>query len=38
MSSNTQITHKANKRVPEPGIPTDAAIVVENFTKSYGSN
>jgi ABC-2 type transport system ATP-binding protein len=38
MSSNMQITHKANKRVPEPDIPTDAAIVVQNFTKSYGSN
>src|SRR2546421_4477226 len=38
MSANTQTTNKANKRVPEPGIPADAAIVVENFTKSYGSN
>ncbi len=38
MSSNTQITHKANNRMPETDIPTDAAIVVENFTKSYGSN
>ncbi len=38
MSSNTQTTRRANKRVPEPGIPADAAIVVENFTKSYGSN
>ena len=38
MSSNTQMTHQANKRVPERDIPTDAAIVVENFTKSYGSN
>jgi ABC-2 type transport system ATP-binding protein len=38
MSSNMQITHNANKRVPEPDIPTDAAIVVQNFTKSYGSN
>src|SRR5437588_5304896 len=38
MSANTQTTNKANKRVPEPGIPADAAIVVENFTKSYGLN
>ncbi len=38
MSANPQTTHKANKRVPEPGIPADAAIVVENFTKSYGLN
>src|SRR5256884_4127522 len=38
MSANTQTTNKANKRVPEPGIPADAAIIVENFTKSYGSN
>ena len=38
MSSNTQMTHKAHNRVPETGIPDDAAIVVENFTKSYGSN
>src|SRR5947209_18548331 len=38
MSSNTQITHKANYRRPEIGDPTDAAIVVENFTKSYGLN
>src|SRR5215471_9180798 len=38
MSSNIQMTHKANNRMPEPGIPADAAIVVENFTKSYGSN
>lgn len=38
MSSNTQTTFQANNRMPEPGIPTDAAIVVENFTKSYGSN
>src|SRR5205807_7573127 len=29
---------KANYRRPEIGDPTDAAIVVENFTKSYGSN
>src|SRR5947208_15572313 len=36
MSSNTQMTNKANKRVLEPGIPADEAIVVENFTKSYG--
>jgi len=38
MSSNTQMTHKAHNRVPETGIPDDAAIVVENFTKKYGSN
>src|SRR5438477_11324062 len=38
MSPNTQTTNKANKRVPEPGIPTNEAIIVENFTKSYGSN
>jgi ABC-2 type transport system ATP-binding protein len=38
MSSNMQITHKANKRAPERDISTDAAIVVENFTKSYGAN
>jgi ABC-2 type transport system ATP-binding protein len=38
MSSNIQITHKANNQMPETGNPTDAAIVVENFTKSYGSN
>ena len=38
MSSNTQMTHKAHNRVPETGIPDDAAIVIENFTKSYGSN
>jgi len=41
MSSNTQITHNAHNahnRMPETGIPNDAAIVVENFTKSYGSN
>ena len=38
MSSNTQTTNKANKRVLEPGIPADEAIVIENFTKSYGLN
>ena len=38
MPPNTQMTHQTNKRVPEPGIPDDAAIIVENFTKSYGSN
>jgi len=38
MSSNSQATHQANKRAPERDISTDAAIVVENFTKSYGSN
>src|SRR6266566_2169158 len=38
MSANTQTTNKANKRVPEPGVPANEAIIVENFTKSYGSN
>lgn len=38
MFSNIELTHKANKQASEPGIPADAAIVVENFTKSYGSN
>jgi ABC-2 type transport system ATP-binding protein len=38
MSANMQTTHMTNKRVPEPGIPADEAIVIENFTKSYGSN
>jgi ABC-2 type transport system ATP-binding protein len=38
MSADTQTTHMANKQVPEPGTPADAAIVVKNFTKSYGSN
>ena len=38
MSSNTQTTQMANKLVPEPDISADAAIVVENFTKSYGLN
>ena len=38
MSSNTQITHKAHNQIPETGIPDNAAIIVENFTKSYGSN
>ena len=37
MSSNTQITHTANKPMSDLDFPTDAAIVVENFTKSYGS-
>src|ERR1700693_6272319 len=38
MSADTQTTHMANKQVPEPGTSADEAIVVENFTKSYGSN
>ncbi|HYX50679.1 MAG TPA: ABC transporter ATP-binding protein [Ktedonobacteraceae bacterium] len=38
MSSNAQTTFKANNRKLEAGIAADAAIVVENFTKSYGSN
>jgi ABC-2 type transport system ATP-binding protein len=37
MSADTQTTDMANKRVPEPGTNADEAIVVENFTKSYGS-
>jgi len=38
MSADTQTTHTANKQVPEPGTPADEAIVVKNFTKSYGSH
>ena len=38
MSADTQTTHMANKQVPEPGTPAEEAIVVKNFTKSYGSN
>jgi ABC-2 type transport system ATP-binding protein len=38
MSADTQTTHMANKQVPEPGTPADEAIVVKNFTKSYGSH
>lgn len=38
MSSNAQTTFKVNNRKLEAGIAADAAIVVENFTKSYGSN
>jgi len=38
MSADTQTTHMANKQLPEPGTPADEAIVVKNFTKSYGSN
>jgi len=38
MSADTQTTHMANKQVPEPSTPADEAIVVKNFTKSYGSH
>ena len=38
MSSNTQTTPLPNDRKPEQDLVTKAAIVVENFTKSYGSN
>ena len=31
-------TRRGCPRVPQPAIPADAAIFVENFTKSYGSN
>ncbi len=38
MSADMQTTRMASKQVQEPGAPADEAIVVENFTKSYGSN
>jgi ABC-2 type transport system ATP-binding protein len=38
MSADTQTSHMANKQMPEPGTPADEAIIVKNFTKSYGSN
>jgi ABC-2 type transport system ATP-binding protein len=38
MSADMQTTNMANKQVPETGTSADEAIVVENFTKSYGSN
>jgi ABC-2 type transport system ATP-binding protein len=41
MSTDAQTTNMANKQVHEPGspdAPADEAIVVENFSKSYGSN
>ncbi len=41
MSADAQTTNMANKQVHEPGspdAPADEAIVVENFSKSYGSN
>ncbi len=38
MSADMQTTHMANKQVYGPGAPADEAIVVENFSKSYGSN
>lgn len=41
MSAEMQTTHMANKQVQGPGgpgVPAEEAIVVENFTKIYGSN
>src|SRR5215472_3481628 len=41
MSADAQTTHTANKQVHgqgSPGVSADNAIVVENFSKSYGSN
>ncbi len=38
MSAYQQTTHMANKPVQERQAPGGEAIVVENFTKSYGSN
>jgi len=38
MSAYQQTTHMANKLVQERQAPGGEAIVVENFTKSYGSN
>jgi ABC-2 type transport system ATP-binding protein len=38
MSAEMQTTQTAHKQVQEPGALIDEAIVVENFTKSYGSN
>src|SRR5215831_10320594 len=38
MSSNTQTTPQSNNQATLSGISSDAAIVVENFTKVYGSN
>ncbi len=38
MSADMQTNQMANKPVQEPQAPGGEAIVVENFTKSYGSN
>src|SRR6266516_3664888 len=38
MSAEMQTTQTANKQVQAPGALINEAIVVENFTKSYGSN
>ena len=38
MSAEMQATHMANKQVQGLQAPADEAIVVENFTKIYGSN
>ena len=38
MSAYQQTTHMANKPVQERQASGDEAIVIENFTKSYGSN
>lgn len=38
MSAYQQTTHMANKPVQERQAPGGEAIVIENFTKSYGSN
>ena len=38
MSAYQQTTHMANQPVQERQAPGGEAIVVENFTKSYGSN
>lgn len=38
MSAEMQTTHMANKQVQDLAAPGDDAIVVDNFTKSYGSN
>src|SRR5712691_11423098 len=37
MSADAQITtHMVNKQLPDTGTPGEEAIVVDNFTKSYG--
>ena len=38
MSADMQTAHMANKQVHKTETSADEAIVVENFTKSYGSN
>src|SRR5574337_288831 len=38
MSSNTQTTPQPNNQVSSSNNASHAAIVVENFTKSYGPN